>query len=280
MNRRGFGLTELIVAMVIAGVIGIALTRLVINQARFVATQDGMMRARSSARAALNLLSYELRTVSGGTGGVFRATLDSVDVVVPYAFGVACGNSGGYTILRLIPPDSATWANTAPTTSGYAYLDNAGVWQAQDWVTTRSSTGSSLCATSGVTTWPGGVVWQVSVPQVSATLPPQYGTVYLYQKIRYAFAPSVQLPGRRALWRTTLADGVREELVAPFDTTAQFNFLVGPMLAVRTTAPTVLDSITGLRLKLNAQSEDPPQGRTAPLLFRVTSDIIFQNHDN
>jgi hypothetical protein len=86
--------------------------------------------------------------------------------------------------------------------------------------------------------------------------------------------------GRRALWRTTLANGVREELVTPFDTSSQFNFLVSSMLTPRTTAPGSLDSIFGLRLRLDAQSEHPPQGRTAPLLFRMTSDVIFRNHEN
>ena len=37
MKGRGFALAELLVALVIAGIIGVALTRLVINQARFVA---------------------------------------------------------------------------------------------------------------------------------------------------------------------------------------------------------------------------------------------------
>ena len=106
MSRRGFGLAELMVALVIAGVIGIALARLVIGQARFVATQDNMMRARATSRAALSVLSFELHGVT--KGGIISATRDSVDIRVPYAFGLACGYVSGQTALALFPPDSAT----------------------------------------------------------------------------------------------------------------------------------------------------------------------------
>jgi len=278
MNRRGFSLAELIVALVIAGIVGIALSRLVINQARFVGAQDGMMRARSSARAALSVLSYELRQVT--FGGVAAASRDSIDIRVPYAFGVVCGYTAGLTALSLIPPDSAAYAAGATTTSGYAYMNAVDLWTFIE-PAARSNGSTALCASATppvvVLTSPSGLSWGVYVPGTAA---PVGATVYLYQKIRYAFGPSTQLPGRRALWRTTLTNGVREELVAPFDTSAQFNFLVGTMLAASTTVPASLDSIFGVRLRLDAQSETPPQGRTAPLLFRMTSDVIFRNHEN
>jgi prepilin-type N-terminal cleavage/methylation domain-containing protein len=277
-GRRGFSLAELIVALVIAGIIGVALTRLVVNQARFVGSQDGMMRARASARAALNLLTYELRETTNG--GVLAATNDSIDVRIPYAFGLVCGYAAGRSVLSVIPPDSAAWASAAATTSGYAWLNSSNAWVFVEPATrTSGSTAACTTATPAVVLLnsPGGLNWGTHVSGTAASV----GTlVYLYQNVRYAFAPSVQLPGRIALWRTTLANNVREELVAPFDTSAEFDFLVGPMLSVRTTVPTVLDSISGLRLMLNAQSENPPQGRTAPLLFRVTSDLVFRNHES
>ena len=81
MNRRGFSLPELLVAMVIAGIIGVALARLIINQSRFVSSQDNLMRARSGARAAFNVLMDELRATT--PGGLLDATRDSVTLRVP-----------------------------------------------------------------------------------------------------------------------------------------------------------------------------------------------------
>jgi hypothetical protein len=102
--------------------------------------------------------------------------------------------------------------------------------------------------------------------------------VYLYHLVRYAFAPSTQLPGRVGLWRTVLSTGRRDELVAPFDTSASFQFLVGTRLTPRLTPPAVLDSVVGLRLVLVAASETAPEGRTKPETFNITTDVVFQNH--
>ena len=49
--RAGFVLAELIVAMVIAALIGVALVQLVVSQSRFVSLQSSYMQARGGARA-------------------------------------------------------------------------------------------------------------------------------------------------------------------------------------------------------------------------------------
>ena len=102
--------------------------------------------------------------------------------------------------------------------------------------------------------------------------------VYLYQLVRYAFAPSVELPGRTALWRTVLGSGVREELVVPFDTAAAFRFLVGPSYAVQATPPVLLDSVVGIQVGLLGQSEAPAEGSTVPTTFDLTTSILFRNN--
>ncbi|MDO8665846.1 MAG: type II secretion system protein, partial [Gemmatimonadales bacterium] len=106
-TRRGFSLAELVVAMVIAAIIGAALTRLVINQARFVGTQDAVMHARAGARAALNVMTSEFRAVSDS--GLVAASRDSVTIRVPYAFGIACAQVGGATIVSLLPAENSTY---------------------------------------------------------------------------------------------------------------------------------------------------------------------------
>lgn len=275
-GRRGFGLAELLVAMVITGIIGVALTRLVISQARFVGMQDAMLRARGGARASLNLLSDELKMVP--FQGVRQAHAESVEVRIPYAFGVACFPWSGYMIVTLLPADSATYAGATP--SGYAWRNNAtGAWTIRDGGTILTGTNNNVCSSVAMTeqansNWPER--WAAISPWASGI--DTTSAIMLYQRIRYAFAPSVQLPGRVALWRTVMSTGLREELVAPFDTASHFEFLTGSRYAAQTAVP-ALDSIRGLRVRLKAASETTPQGRTAPTTFDVSVDVYFRNYE-
>ncbi len=282
-RRRGFVLAELLVALVIAAVIGVALTQLVLSQSRFAALQGALVQARGGARAALNVMSNDFRMVSDG--GLLAATRDSVTVRVPYAFGVACGQPSGTgtTVVSLLPADHASFASA--TMSGYAWRDTTGSYVFVDSTSASAPTTSLVSCTSQsppITTL-GSTGWlpqTVSVPTDYRRSPqaPLPGTVvYLYQIVRFAFAPSVQLPGRKGLWRTVLSTGQRDELVAPFDTSAKFQFLVGTALQLRPTPPAVLDSVKGLRLLLVAASETAPEGRAAPIQFNITSNVVFRN---
>ena len=275
-DRRGFSLAELMVALVIAGIIGAALTRLMINQSRFVATQDGLMRARSGARAGFNVIVQELRMVT--PGGLLAAARDSVTARVPFAFGVACSQpSGGQQAILLLPFDSANFASASLT--GFAWRDSTGTYQFVEPATLTNNSGPSSACTSDVTPSPIAVPagWQVVYvsPNNLATLPG--AALYLYQNVRYEIAPSSELPGRRALWRTVVGTGTREELVTPFDTTSRFSFLVGNRLTVQAGVPAVLDSVRGLRLRLVGQSETTPSGHSVPMNFDLTTDIVFVN---
>ena len=270
---RGFSLAELVVALFLAGIIGLALARLVISQARFVAGQDGSLQARSTVRAALGVMTSELRALT--PGGLRAATADSVTVRVPYAFGVACQQSAGGTNVSLLPGDSSIYG--AATASGYAFQDSAGTWRFVE----PATVGSGSCTPAGpaiaslsATGWG---------PRVVSVAPNDLRTgegqlVYLYQLVRYALAPSGAIPGRKALWRTALSTGTRDELAAPFDTGSTFQFLVGSRFTVRITAPAILDSVVGLHLRLVGQSELTPEGKTAPSRFDLSTNIVFRNN--
>ena len=272
-HRPGFSLTELMVALVLTGIIGAALTRLIINQARFVAMQDGMMRARSGARAALNVMTSELRAITDS--GLVAASPDSITVRVPYAFGVACQQASGATNVALLPGDSALYGSA--TAGGYAWRDSTGAFVFREPATVAA--GSCAPPAPAITVL-GTTGWSARTVAVSPNNPdtPAGAIVYLYQTIRYAFAPSVSVPGRRALWRTVLSTGARDELVVPFDTSSKFQFLVGNRYTPQAAPPAVLDSVRGLRIRLVGQSEAPPEGRVGPVKFDLTSDILFRNN--
>jgi len=265
----------------------VALTQLAVSQSRFAALQGGIIQARGGARAALNVMATDFRMVSDS--GLVAAAHDSVTVRVPYAYGVACGQLVGKVTVSLLPADSASYA--AATASGYAWRDTTGKYVFVEPSPGPLSVTGSLPAVCilPIVTYP--VIMTLSAPGWSATAvavpndtrrtppgPPQGSVVYLYQNVRYAFAPSGQLPGRIGLWRTVLSTGKRDELVAPFDTGACFQFLVGSRLTPRTTPPAVLDSVAGLRLVLVAASETAPEGQPKPETFTITSNVVFQNH--
>jgi prepilin-type N-terminal cleavage/methylation domain-containing protein len=292
MTRRGFSLAELMVALVIAGIIGIALTRLIINQARFMAGQDGTMRARASARAGFNVISQELRMVT--PGGLLAASPDSITARVTFAAGVTCSQpSGGVQAVLLLPYDSATFAGA--TLRGFAWRDAVGAWHFEEPATITGGAVTTDCTglTSPIpaTISPASAVTVSSAPAAGAfrvvrLAPNSVSTpvgvpVYLYQRVRYELAPSVEIPGRIALWRTVLETMVREELVAPFDTTfSAFAFLVGNRLSSQASPPAVLDSVRGIRLRLIGESEEQPEGRSTPSRFDLTTDIVFINRAN
>lgn len=278
MTRRGFSLAELLVAMVIAGIIGLALTRLVISQARFVSIQDGMMEARGTARAALNVLAEELRMV--GDSGVIVASRDSIVVRAPYAHGVACGAVFGRRVVALLPTDSAVYA--AAAISGFMWRDTLGAWRIYDGADVALSS-TFFCSFSGVTNptvvsmaATGWSARAVSVPNPSGLM--VGAPVFLYQTITYRFAPSVEVPGSVALWRRVPSASFDEEMVAPFDTAAKFEFLIGDSLGI-VTVPASPDSVRGVRVHLVARSTDAPAGRSAPVQFDLTTSLVFRARD-
>jgi type II secretory pathway pseudopilin PulG len=277
-RRAGFVLAELLVAMVIAAIIGIALTQLVVSQSRFVALQGGIMQSRGGARAALNVMARDLRMVTDS--GLVAASPESVTVRVPYAFGVACTQVSGRTVVSLLPADSASYYSAS--LSGYGWRDSTGAFEYEEPATASASLTSyctnSLYTNPTITTLsaPGWAPTAVALAPNDVHTAPG-AIVYLYQLVRYAFAPSGQLPGRIGLWRTLVSTAQRDELVAPFDSAAGFQFL-DSTLAAHATPPSDLNTVHGLRLVLVAASELPPEGRSVPMQFSLTTDVVFRNH--
>jgi hypothetical protein len=107
-------LAEVMIALVLIGVVGALVTKMLAAQGRFFGRQYGQRSARSVARAPMNLLLSELRMVQD-VGGVDAAQADGkrVRLKVPYRFGVACASAGGATVASMLPIDSAVSATYA-----------------------------------------------------------------------------------------------------------------------------------------------------------------------
>ena len=103
-SSRGFTLAELLVAMVVMSVLGLALVQVLIGNAHFVSRQDAMMDARLTARAAMYSMIGELQDVTDG--GLAAAAQD---------------------ILRRVPPQNL---EAEQSVLGAILLDNEAVNQA------------------------------------------------------------------------------------------------------------------------------------------------------
>jgi prepilin-type N-terminal cleavage/methylation domain-containing protein len=276
LKRAGFTLVELLVAVVVAGILTTALARMLVNDSRFVARQEAALSARRTARTALNWLAPELRMV--GISGLLGAAPDSVAVLVPYAFGLACDRVGNDHIVSLVPSDSLMWAAAIP--AGIAWRRSSGDWVFVSASGVLPSTDSTTCVADSIHAVPGGRLVGVSGLPASPPLRPIPGSIsYLYQSVTYRFAASVDLPGRIALWRRVGA-GVAEELSAPFDAGSGFGFLTGTSLTALTTPPADLSTVLGLELRLVGASETTPRGASGPSTFPLVAQVQFMNRGN
>lgn len=275
-NRRGTTLVELLVAMVIMGVIGAAITGLMTSQSRFFNQQEGRGNARRVARSATSIILSDLRSLER-SNGVVSASASALTLRVPYAQGIACAATGTSMTVALPPIDSARWGGAAFT--GYAWRDTLGVYNYVDPATAVAAATPAqigLCTTATIDTIPKGRV--VTVTPGVANGPTAGSPVFLFQRIRYEFAASTLMPGKIALWRTLLTQTLPtpEELVAPFDSTAAFRFYTAGSPTSTATVPSPLSSIIGFDLQLVGLN-DRASTRTAAERAPLTTAVFFQN---
>ena len=276
MTRRGFTLVELLIAVIIAGILGTALARLLVSDSRFAARQQAMLSARSTARTALNWMAEELRAVSDG--GLLDASSDTVAVRAPYAFGTACDKAGGLMLMALVPTDSLLYSLAVP--DGLAWRRSSGTYRFVSGVSVSMSTDSATCAADSIRVIPDGQLVGVTGVPSGAPFQPVPGSIaYLYQTVSYKFAPSSDLPGRIGLWRKAGA-AAYEELVAPFDTAAGFGFLVGSSFDALDDPPADLSTVSGLELRLVGASDFVPRGADRAQTFELVTQIRFANTAN
>lgn len=88
--RRGLTLVELLVALVLAGIVGTAIIRMLNSSQRVTRVQFGRMDAQQNATAALYYLGSALRELSASEGDVYDATATGIRYRAMRWTGVAC----------------------------------------------------------------------------------------------------------------------------------------------------------------------------------------------
>jgi len=284
--RKAFSLIEVIASLVILGILGTALTRMMLAQSRLYELQRAKRDARAVGRTSMNLLFSDLRMVHDGAdaaGSVIIASPETLEVRVPYAMGLVCGNNGSATTVSMLAADSAVramakyagYAFRGRVTGKYTYVPGDTVSNSP---TTSSST--SLCnstAKIGFDTVSGRTWGALDLKPLSAAAGSQPGApVFLYQDVMYYFGTSTTYPGRIALYRL-VGGRTADEIVAPFDGGSRFKFFVRSTDTSTVTPPAVLDSLVGVSILLTGASATNMAGRAAEK-SRMETAVLFRNH--
>lgn len=272
--RRGLSIAELIVGMVILAIIGMALSRVMVAQARYFSHQKNANLARNVSRGPLNRIVSDLRMVES-LGGVVSASSSEVVVRVPYAIGIVCANSGGSTHVSLLPVDSAMYAS--PGLSGYAWRGGNGVYRYMENGATVDAGTLSVCNTATIQTLTADLAKVIKItPVVNDTA--DLGTpIFLYRHIKYEFKASQAVPGMAGLFRTVMAIGDTEELSAPYDNNSKFRFFVGNSTTAQDAPPADLSTLRGLQLVMNGMSERIASGSVAKTQAPFRTAVYFKN---
>jgi prepilin-type N-terminal cleavage/methylation domain-containing protein len=275
-SRPGFTLAEVLIALVLTGIIGAAVTSVFITQAAFYDRQDKISSARGVSRGAMNVLLSELRMLEQ-VQGVDSATSSRLVLRVPYIMGVTCGMASGL-VIRYIPTDTIVLNENVY--SGYAWRNPAdGVYQYRD-ISNAAPTkdaGAATCTSAGVADIPNGGTLRVHAGGETDPVEPGL-PVFLYMRVVYEFRNSAEVPGQRALWRRTVRNNRDEELVAPFSPHARFRFYIDDSAEAVDDPPTTaqLHRLTGIEIVLDGLSERPsPDGTRAVVPY--STSIFFKN---
>jgi prepilin-type N-terminal cleavage/methylation domain-containing protein len=285
-NRRGFSLPELLVATVLLGIVGGALTKLVVDQMRFFDNMTAVRGARSVGRNSLNVMLADLRMLEDKSSFVSTPTSTSMTVRVPYRFGVFCGTTGSVSVVSMLPVDSAV--GTMAKYAGYAIrTTSTGVYTLPtvDPVAhpvVASGTPTVCTTTAGIPhlTINGRAGGEYDVqPSVTTTSTADPGrAVYFYQQITYHFASSSLFPGKLGLFRQVLNGPFGdEEIMAPFVTGSGFQWYVAGTDNATSTVPASLDDIKGIKITLNAVGPRTPAGKSGPPQQQMVTSIFFKN---
>jgi len=271
--RRAFTLAELLVAIVVFGIVGVGVSRLLMSQMRFFASLTGQRDARSVSRNALTIVRDEMRMIE--PRGIISATATTFQVRVPYAVGLYCTAN-----TALVPPvDSLLFASAV--FRGYAVRDTAVSATYRYIASTSTPTAGTVtnCTGAPVAMTRPDASWRIlSLPGSALTLA-SGASVFLYQSITYQLAASTLVPGRTALWRR-VAGGTDEEIAVPFGASSVFRYHVSGSATAQDAAPTDLSQITGVELVLVGESERSASDRPLPETAPVRLSILFRNAVN
>lgn len=212
MNTRGFTLVELVVALVISGFLAGVVFQLVRGQERFVSMQSAREEVQQNGRAALELISAELRGAS--REGITHAEERVIRFRMPRIFGLVCAAPASGTRAVVFPGLDLTAFRSG--TDSIAVRDSTSTadprWRFAGVTDATPSGGQGAAQCGGFSPDAGRVQVRTFTGLQDAAIPFQLGEpAYLYDAIEYDAGPS-NVPGE---WLRRQDRGGTQPLAGP-----------------------------------------------------------------
>jgi len=287
-GRAGFTLVEVLVALVLAVLLGGVIFQVVQGESRFARVQSAREEVQQNSRGALEILGTELRSVQ--RAGLVSAGSNSVTFLLPRVWGVSCGKTGG--VLAAIFPAAGGVSFDISTASGLLGDTSAagtGKWgPSPNPVATNRATVTALTALNpglGVagnvcsirTTVPAnGLLAAYTITGTNIPNVPAGNTLYLYQLVSYDVAQS----GTEWWIRRNLGSGTttQQPLAGPLNGSAglalTYYDTAGATLTPPITALATLQTVARIGIRVNTISRT--QGRTN-LTDTQSTSVVLRN---
>ena len=152
--RAGVSLAELLVVLVILGLVGSVIMRVVLRQQRFYASAAEITSTRADLRDLATALPSDLRAISSVGGDIYAMSDSSIDFRLTTGISAVCQIGAGYVV---VPP--ATLASRSGVTS---------------WLSAPASGDSVLIYDEGATTAISDDAWRaykITAAPVAASCP-------------------------------------------------------------------------------------------------------------
>jgi prepilin-type N-terminal cleavage/methylation domain-containing protein len=287
LNRRGFTLAELLVALVLLGIVSLGIYRVLLNNQRMYQAQTQRIDLQQNIRAAVTILPSDLREIDAADSDIVGMGSDSIRFRAMRQFGVACTppvlgvGLGGLTI--------TVWKSLTYGASLFSTNDSLLIFYAGATDTTRSDDvwiPAAITANPTSATCTGGAAnsgWQMTVSLSAITRVPfvnAAGGIPVNAPVRgfdmvtyklYQASDGQYYIGYR------VGNGTIQPAIGPVLSSGMalaYYDATGAVTADRTKVSTIRISVRGM----TAQPVRQPNGSTSQAVDSITTLVALRNN--
>lgn len=262
LGRAGFTLVETVVAMVIAGIVMIAVYQVLVTTQQVSTMHREQVAVQQSLRAGLDILAQELREASANGGDVTLADDDRVGFRALRSFGVACAIGSSQLTVATYGGRFSTGTPVFIFGDGDNTTANDDIWMQ-----------ASLVDLPVATTCPGGrPAQQLVITGPTSTQFAQVNQGALVRAFREVEYHLEQVDGLPYLARTD--DGVTALMVGPLSPQNALEFTYLDVDGNPTTTPAAVRQV---EITLRAASAAMRPGSQEPIAGVLATSVALRN---